>query len=240
MTVGRLREKLTSSELAALSVSSYCASDVSSLSKLAWLSNFRTAENEVVTWLKYSQESAILKALTVRLFEFWRFAKSCENQNGDVGEVAKQVISQFYWIEESVGFEVGQIIRDRASAHTSMKDTKAALKNVPDSISIEILNNDNCHNSFYSLGDEVFIFGQLRGLVDENHNVRDLIECWYQWAKSSSDALTIFHVRLMKVLLHDRFEDFNVKICSVPFPKHLVIDASDGTQLPIFAENMPQ
>ncbi|MYM55072.1 hypothetical protein [Thalassovita mangrovi] len=238
ITVGELRQKLSRSELAALSVSSYCASDVNNFSKLTWLSNFEPSGSTAIDWMKYGQEVGLLRALTIRLFEFWRFIQRCKNQNGDVGEIACEVTTEFFWIEDSVGYDVASKIRDTATAHTSLKDAKQAADTLADELEITFLDTANRHNSFYSLGEEAFIFGQLSALIDDQHSVGDLIECWFGWAESVANVLTVFHVRLVERLVLNRFPECRPVELQIPFPENLVIDGSGPVQLPVYVENM--
>ncbi|MBL3703626.1 hypothetical protein GI582_13095 [Sulfitobacter sp. BDSS02] len=234
----KLREVLTSSELAALSISSYCANDVNNFTKLARMSNWQVTSEGVADWLKLSQEISILRALTIRLFEFWSFVEKCRNQNGEVGETARMVLEKFFWIKNSIGYEVAETLRDKAIAHTSLKDVKKALKNINAEAEILSAANRESINSFYSLGEEVLIFAQIRALEDDFHSSSDLLECWLDWAKNASSALLIFHVSLQERLVLDRLPSTEVISRQVYFPRSLVADCGREQQLPVFLMNV--
>ncbi len=240
LTVGQLREKLSNSELAALAVASQCSSEANAHFKLAWLANFKSTGNEVADWLTYNQEAALFRAFTLRLREFWKFLERCQNQNAQVGELARQIVAKYKSGLTNVGFEVADVFRDRVSAHTSMKDAKDALKSVNDEVEVAIFESVERHNSFSTLGEEVFTFGQLSKLCEAPKSRRDYLEAWFEWASLVERALAEFHNELFKQLVVDNFPDISVQTYGVEFPKKLVVSAAQEFQLPVIVENLPQ
>ena len=238
VSIRALREKLTHSELAALTVSSYCANEVNNFSKLAALTDYGITGDQVVDWHNKTMQSGLLRSLTIRLVDFWRFLNKCERQNGDVGAVAKSVKADFPWVEEMLGHEVAISIRDKSAAHASFEDAKAVLKQVDDWIDASFTLHKEAANSIYSLGEEAFTYGLLKGLVDDNHNYDDLVECWHDWIKHIQSALTCFHIRLMDKLVSDRFDPTPKKKHFVNYPSDRLADAQTGIRLPTFVSGV--
>ncbi|WP_425039887.1 hypothetical protein [Primorskyibacter sp. S187A] len=237
-TVGDLRKYLSDNEVAAVTISSYCATDINSLCKLAWMSNFRPDLPLAIRLLKYGQEAGIIKPLTLRLLEFWKFLKSCEKQQGDVGEIASNIVSEFDHVESLIGHEVAISIRDKAAAHNTIKDAKRLCREIEDETPVFSLYSANRYNSTYTLGDEAFITGVLRSLEDELHTQSDLRDCWYEWTRHMSDIATVFHSRLYRRLVTDRMPDIQCAKTEVDFPDHFVFETSAGNCLPVHVSGM--
>ncbi|WP_336097615.1 hypothetical protein [Roseovarius sp. CH_XMU1461] len=242
LTMGDLKEKLSTAELAALSVSSFCASETNNLKKLAKAINYEGIDSQALNWLILGQESSILRALTVRLLEFRRFVLKCQNQNGVLGSIATEVGAIISEREESrpFGLQVAKHMRDQASAHSSLDDAKKAINHSSPNTEVIFLDSENRHNSYYSIGDQVFIFDNLLQLSNDIHDIRGLINEWHLWAMQTADDLTVFHVRLMHALVLDRFPDNRVSNETITFPNNLISDATAPIRLPVFYENMPK
>lgn len=193
---------------------------------------------DVITWLSYGLEVSIIRTLTTRLHAFWKFVDECQNQNGVVGELAKLTVAEYTPKFPAGGRRIANVIRDRAAAHTSLADAKTILKSVDDDTEVAIFETDERHNSFSTLGEEVFTFGQIFDARGASEAKSAFIE-WFEWARHVDTALGEFHNKLFKSLVVERFPEIAVTSKSVNYPPGYYVNASQDFHLPYLIEGIP-